>query len=409
MSAAPDSLAGQRPHYRWVILVVLFVSYVVVFLARLSVGPLAPFFRDELDITSAQVGMVLSAAAFGYMVTQIPLGWVTDRIGARWPIGGGAVLAGLSLLGVSSSPSHSWMLGWMLLTGMACGFLMPSTTQAVVVWFPRRERATVMGVKQSAVNIGGIVGAVTLPAIAITFGWRGGFRLIGLLAIAVGVTSFGLYRNPVAPPLDPTRAADPGGGPLRRLLKSRDVWLVALAGLFLNWVEMAMLGHFVLYLTDALAIPVVRAGATLATAEVAGAFARPGSGLLSDWLFRGRRKPVFLLLAIIATTGCLVFALAGPRLDWLLLPVTFATGIGAVGFGAICFTMLSEFGGRGGAGTASALGSTIGMVGSIVGPIAFGYIVDLSGSYAAAWWSQTFVGSMAIVALLLVREDTHHI
>ncbi|NIN00109.1 MAG: MFS transporter, partial [candidate division Zixibacteria bacterium] len=72
--------------YRWVILGVLWITYIVVFLNRLSVGPLAPFFKDDLGITSTQVGLVMSAASFGYMLSIFPIGWVVDRIGARWPI-----------------------------------------------------------------------------------------------------------------------------------------------------------------------------------------------------------------------------------------------------------------------------------------------------------------------------------
>jgi cyanate permease len=71
--------------------------------------------------------------------------------------------------------------------------------------------------------------------------------------------------------------------------------------------------------------------------------------------------------------------------------------------------MISEFGGRTGAGTASALGSTVSMIGSILGPPAFGLIVDRTGSYQAAWLSLVFFGALAIVALLLVREASQDV
>ena len=84
--------------YRWVILAVLWLTYLVVFLHRLSVGPLAPFFKEELDISSAQVGLVMSAAALGYMVTVFLAGWAVDRIGARWLIVTGELIAGTCLI-----------------------------------------------------------------------------------------------------------------------------------------------------------------------------------------------------------------------------------------------------------------------------------------------------------------------
>jgi sugar phosphate permease len=420
--AQADAPAARN---RWTILAVLWITYVVVFLSRLSVGPLAPFFRDDLGIGSTQVGLVMSAAAFGYTLTQIPVGWFVDRMGARWPIAIGELIAGTCMIGVSMSTSYGWLLGLMLATGMGCGFLMPATTQAVVAWFPRRERATVMGIKQTAVNIGGIAGAATLPLIATAYGWRAGFLAVGVLAICIGLLSLLFYRDPATPAsaatgtaatataaaatgtvatgtvATATEAPRPG---LRSLMRQRNIWLVAIAGLFMNWVEMAILGHFVLYAKDVLGVTAVFAGGLLASAETAGAISRPASGVVSDWLFRGARKPVFLIFAVTATALCLVVAMAGHNLGALIYPVVFLLGIGSVGFGAIFFTMISEFGGRTGAGTASALGSTVSMIGSILGPPAFGLIVDRTGSYQLAWLSLVLFGAVAIVALLLVRE-----
>src|ERR1035437_8632653 len=135
-----------------------------------------------------------------------------------------------------------------------------------------------------------------------------------------------------------------------------------------------MIGHFVLYLTKALHFAVVAAGGLLALAEGAGAVARPISGVISDRVFAGRRKPVFALFAAIATLMCLVLGIAGPHLGRLIYPVVFVLGVGAVGFGGVYLTLLSELGGRGGAAQAAGLGSMIGVGGSILGPPVFGLI-----------------------------------
>jgi MFS family permease len=108
--------------YRWVILGVLWITYIVVFLNRLSVGPLGPFFKEELKLTSAQVGWVLSAASLGYLLTQVPVGWVADRIGARLPIAIGELIAGGSMLALFFAPSYAYLLSFIFVTGIGCGF-----------------------------------------------------------------------------------------------------------------------------------------------------------------------------------------------------------------------------------------------------------------------------------------------
>jgi len=72
--------------YRWVILGVLWITYIVVFLNRLSVGPLAPFFKEDLGVSIAQAGLVMSAASLGNMVPLFPLaGWLIESgLGGQW-------------------------------------------------------------------------------------------------------------------------------------------------------------------------------------------------------------------------------------------------------------------------------------------------------------------------------------
>lgn len=406
MTPPPPATPALDPH-RWVILGVLWITYIVVFLNRLGIGPLGAFFKEDLDVTSAQVGLVMSAAALGYLITQIPIGWVVDRTGARWPMGIGELIAGAAMASIYFAPGYGSLLGLVFLTGLGCGFLPPSTTQAVILWFPKRERATVMGVKQTAVNLGGIFAAAILPVVARAWGWRGGFLFLGLTAIVVGILCVILYREPSQPPPDAggREAAPAAPAPLREIALNREIWLVAMGAFFLNWVEMAMIGHFVLYLTTALLLPVVAAGGLLAMAEMAGAVARPASGWVSDRVFGGRRKPVFMFFGITSAVMSLVMALWGPHLGAWLYPVVFVLGIGAVGFGGVYLTLLSEMGGRGGAAKAAGFGSTIAMGGSILGPPSFGHIVDVSGSYTLAWLSLAVAGALSAIAVVLVRES----
>jgi len=401
----------ETDRYRWVILCVLWIAFIVVYLNRLSVGPLGPFLKEELDLTSAQVGMVMSAAVFGYMFTQLPSGWVVDKIGARWPIAAGELIAGVSMIALYFVPSYLWLLMLMFVTGLGCGFLMPATTQGVIVWFPQRERATVMGLKQTAVNIGGIISAATLPIVALSLGWRYGFLFLGMTAIAISLLSLIFYKEPLGP--NSSRSAGLSGlttaVPLREILGNREIWLVAFSGGCFSWVDMATMAHLVLYLTEVILVPVVTAGGLLAVAQAAGAVAKPGSGLLSDWVFRGHRKPVFMMMAGISCAMCLLVGLIGSHLSWALYPVLFMLGLAATGFGGVFIALISELGGRQGAGKATGLAITVTMGGSMFGPIVFGHIVDVSASYELAWLSLAFMSAFCVLLLLFVREGRKRI
>jgi ACS family hexuronate transporter-like MFS transporter len=177
----------------------------------------------------------------------------------------------------------------------------------------------------------------------------------------------------------------------------------------MTWVEMALIAHLVLYLTEVLLFGVVAAGGLLAMAEVAGAVARPGGGLLSDRVFGGNRKKVFALMAGTTSIMCLIVGLFAPHLSWSLYPVLLILGMGSISFGGVWLTLLSEFGGRRGAGKAVGLGGMITLAGAAVGPPVFGYIVDTTGSYTGAWISLACGGAVCLLLLVFVRESRRRI
>ena len=92
------------------------------------------------------------------------------------------------------------------------------------------------------------------------------------------------------------------------------------------------------------------------------------------------------------------------RFRWAIYPLLFLLGLAGVGFGGIYFTIISEFGGQYGAGRTAGLANTVSIGGSILGPVTFGYIVDISDSYELAWVSLALMAAVCVFLLLFVRE-----
>lgn len=359
-----ESVSYPSSSYRWVILGVCWLAYIVAFMQRLSIGPLAPFLKEDLNLSSAQAGMLMSASAFGYMLTLLPAGWLADRIGVRWLLLSGEVIGGIFIIGMFTVTTFTSGLIFMGLAGLGMGFLMPSTTKAVLEWFPVKERATAMGLKQTAVNLGGIITATTLPTVAIVYGWRYGFLAIGIIAIVIGIVSFIFYRQPVRSDHPMSSIPVVANPPVREVFLNRDIWVLIATGVCLAVVEFSAIAYFVLYLNEALLISLVTAGFFLAVLEAGGAFGKPLSGLISDRIFGGSRKKVYLLICLSAFILCLAFAFLGQGTpSWLLLALSLILGFVAVGWGGLHLTLIGEFAGKESAGIVSGAASMFIMVG----------------------------------------------
>lgn len=185
---------------RFFILGVVFLSYLLVFLARLSVGPLAPFLKDAFDLSSAQVGGLMSATAITYAPTLVVAGWLVDWVGVRRMLVAGTLIASLCIIVMFWAPSYPGLLVLLALSSLGAGCIYPSAVRAVVLWFPVTERATAIGVNQMAINVSGIIAALSLPVVAERYGWEYGFLAVGLMGLMVTALVAAGYRSPSSGP-----------------------------------------------------------------------------------------------------------------------------------------------------------------------------------------------------------------
>ena len=343
---------------------------------------------------------------------------------------------------VALAPSYGTMLLLLGASGLGCGFIYPTAVKAIMLWFPPHERATAVGVNQSAVNISGMLGAAIMPGLAVAYGWQAGFVFAAALAFVVCGLAAVLYRDPAAPapsggsrtpadgPADGPADAPPEGllafveidqglpsvtgderadraaleSGLIAVLKSRDILLMGLAALFLGMVEFAALAHLVLFLNTAWGYAVAVAAGMLAFCQFAGAVGKPLSGLVSDRVLHRRRVPALLAMGTLAGLSCVALALLQPGHTWLLWLALFVLGFGAVGWGGLMGTLAGETGGPVAAGAAAGVSAAFFNVGIFLGPPLFGFIVDRTGEYSPAWWVLAAFAAVSLVLLAFVRE-----
>jgi sugar phosphate permease len=406
---------ADAPRRRFLILGVVWLSYLLVYLARLSVGALSPYLKDAFDLSNAQVGGLMSASAMTYAPTLIAAGWFVDRVGVRRMLIFGTLVASICITVMYLAPSYAVLFGLLALSSLGAGCIYPSAVRAVILWFPVRERATAIGVNQTAINASGILAAVTLPSIAERWGWQYGLLAVGLAGFAVTALVMVGYRSPGGGPTDAGGAAGatavpsrPPRGTFRSLLRHRDVRLLAAMGFFFGIVEYAVLAQLILYMTDDYLLSAVAAGGVLALAQAAGAVAKPVSGLVSDRLLGGRRRPMLIALAVVSLVMCLVLAIGDGDLGWLVYPVVTLLGLAAVGWGGLFGTAAGEIGGRAAAGQVAGLTAAAVNNGLVVGPPGFGALVDATGSYDLAWLAMAVSSALAIACIAFVHEPREH-
>ena len=103
--------------YRWIIVAIFWLAHVIQFFNYSSLGILAPFFKEEMNLSSAQVGFFASAVNFGGWLSTIPAGFMIDRIGVRVILSLSLGLMGFFWIVFSYVPSYEGAIVILLLYG----------------------------------------------------------------------------------------------------------------------------------------------------------------------------------------------------------------------------------------------------------------------------------------------------
>lgn len=384
MNGAPVFAPGP---YRWVVLAVGAAGAAAFNALRLGLPAISPDLRAEFGLSLPQVGFLFTVLGIGVLLTVLPWGALSDRIGERpvMTIGLSGTAAALAV--AAFAPTFTVLVVALGVAGMFGASATGASGRAVMGWFPRRERGLALGIRQMALPLGGALAAVALPLLSDAGGLELALLTLAGGCVAGAIASFVWLRPP--PPLPDWAAAgvaaEAAAAPPP--MRDRRAWRLGAGSALLVTAQAVLIGFLVLYLVDEEGWSPGLAAAALAATQLAGALARIHAGRSSDR--RGTRLPMLrgiarrnaLLLAAVA----LLAALGTP----LAVPVALAATISTMAWNGLAFTAAGEIAGRERAGTAMSLQNTVVALGTVVAPVAFGTVV------AATSWPLGF----ALVAL----------
>jgi len=390
---------------RWAILAVIVLAQTVANIGPLGIPAIASLIRDDLGLTLTQAGSFLSVYYLGPVAMSFFAGMLADRWGtAKTLVLGQALIAG-GLLAASAAGSYGVLLALLGLAGVGYGTLNPASTTAAMSWFPPRQRATVVGLKQVGLPFGGMLGAALMPALALRLGWRWAIAAGALLIVACTALSAIVYRDPPTSDASPRGSSGAGRVAVAEVLRSRDLWLVASATLVFAAMQTVWMAFLALYLQGVVGLALLAASRYLALAQAGGVLGRVAFGVLSDRTFGGRRRTPLVIAGCGSALCSLAIAFTGPDAGpWLLVPLALVFGFFGIGWNGVQHTLMAELAGPRSAGTAVGLGLAVSSLGVTLGPPVFGWCVTAAGGYRGPWIGLSLVMLAGLGLLALVRE-----
>jgi sugar phosphate permease len=351
----------------------------------------AVWLRSAYRLDNAGLGLLLGALGIGVAVSELPWGAAADRWGDRRVLLGGLAATALTLLAMAlwlaPGPEHVPALPvamvFMALVGVAGGSVNGASGRAVMRWFGEGERGLAMSIRQTAVPLGGGLGALVLPSLAAAAGFRWVYGLLALLCLA---SAWLTWRWLHEPPETASVAAQPGASNAVGPLRNPTVWRIALAIGILCAPQFAILTFASVFLHDAAHVGLAGIAATLCAVQAGAMVMRIWSGRHTDrhrnrpqWL---RRCTVVAAAMFVPLAACAAFGLAVPA--GLSMVAVVVAGIAVSAWHGVAYTELATQAGAERAGTALGLANTLVFIAYFATPVAIPHLLD-HVSWAGVW------------------------
>ena len=202
--------------YRWTICGLLFFATTVNYLDRQVLSLLAPSLSEEFNWSNSDYANITAVFQLIYAFSMLFAGRIIDKLGTKlgyilaitiWSLG--AIMHAYSLpIGTAFSSVLVWFgmgavpvsIAGFMISRAVLGFgesgNFPAAIKATAEYFPKKERSLATGIFNSGANVGAILAPLTVPWIAVNYGWESAFILVGAIGFLWIIFWYIFYEIP---------------------------------------------------------------------------------------------------------------------------------------------------------------------------------------------------------------------
>ena len=390
---APGTVGSSGRLVAWRGVIPAFVTTTAAMLPGFLLAAFAVQIRDEIELSLTGLG-VLIGIFFGTAAVVSPsMGRVAERVGWANGLRLAAVCAAISLAGSGWLADSTLVLGVFAGVGGASSSLGQIASNLAVARCVKLSRqGLVFGLRHASVPAAAFLAGAAVPTIALTVGWRWGFRGAVLLALISLVT---IPRHETGHVVNPAReTAEPA---MRRPTTPLPMLIVLAVAVGLGTGGVDTVGSFIVTYSVDSGISEDSAGLLLAVGSLIGLVVR----IVAGWLIDRMQGADLTAVAVMITTGAVGIVLlnSGGRVGLFAgALLAFTAGWGWAGL----FTFAVVKDNPDAPAAASGITQTGKYLGAALGPPVFGSIADRV-SFTAAWWFSTVVLLIAASLIVYVR------
>ena len=344
MEQAPNPQLGSSR--AWFIWLLAAISFGYAFFHRVAPSVMVSDLMSEFAISGAVLGTLSALYFYPYVLMQVPLGALIDRLGVRVLLTGALLIGGIGsvLFALAQSIEMAYLGRILIGIGSAVGFL--SSLALAGKWFPPHRFAFLAGLVMFFGMVCGIIASGPLAVFVENYGWRAAMWSLGGFSILLALMVFAFVRNApeeatnenkIKPPKETWSTMWQGLG---RAASTLEVWKVAFVASTMSGPMLTLGGLWgTPYLISAYGLEKMDAAFLVSFLLLGWAIGAPFAGWLSDRI--RERKKIILAGSFLVT--CSVGAIAFLPLPPLWVTVALIILVGMSGAAmTVTFALVRE-------------------------------------------------------------------
>jgi len=407
--------------YRYIICLLIFLSYVLVYFHRLCPAVIALDMQEAFGVSGTLLGVLGSAYFYPYAIMQVPTGLLADSWGPRKTVSAFFLLAASGSVLMGMAPNLAMAILGRIFVGVGMSTVFVCNFKLLAEWFNPKQFVIMGGIFMAMGGVGALFSSAPLGWVSTIIGWRMTLVTVGLVTLIMGLLVYTFVRNrpsdmglppiSVVPEVEPEEGRSLLGG-IKLVVSSGRFWPIAVCPFFAIGIAFAFGGLWGgPYLIQVYGLSKTGAGGVLSMFAVA---LMVGSPFLSWIANRIGRKPVLIGCSLLLTAVCGLFYVFTDRLTLpTLYLLFFFFSLAGAAIGPVVAAVSKELFPISIAGTSVGMVNLFPFFGGALFQVVIGAIVSRGGldrrGYSLAGYQDMFliclVGAViSLVAAVFLKE-----
>jgi MFS family permease len=376
----------------------VFINYI----DRGNLATAAPLMQDELHLSASQLGVLLSAFYYGYVVCMPAMGWLAERYGAKRVLAAGVTIWSIATLTTGFAGSFVMLLALRVLLGIGESVAFPCASKVLAHAVEVSRLGVANGILSFGYLLGPAVGTLLGGYLMTVFGWRPVFVVFGAASLVWLMPWSRVRISPLAAPKQSTGDSQPS---FSQILGRRELWGASLGHFASNYGYYFIVSWLPFYLVKSRGFSMGSMVAIASWAYLLNALSALAMGWLADRWIRAGRSPTIVYKSIMAANhlagiACMIGMVMLPATGSIAALFVFeiVSGCSYPGLFAIPQILAGPRASARWVGVQNAAGNVAGLI----APAITGILVDQTGLFDVAFALAAAVNALGLIGWVVM-------